>query len=579
LKQALEMADDTFDAVIVGGGTKALILALYLTKYAGMSVGIFEKRHEIGGCLATDETAAPGFRGNTHANIILPWYYLPVWRDFPEFWEYGAQIDQYLASDGASFLNNQTCLVLYSEKHDPSQERSAREIARFSEHDAEQWLKLWGLWQREAAQRVQIDMLFNPAEFRMGPEILERQMAVYVDLTAAGFEPDSLVLAASQVRAAREFWESPELQYCLVRFALTAVIDVNDPGTGAEALGLAATLPTLGFAKGGTHQIAHAAYQILVGSGCKLHTHTGVEKVLVENGRATGIRLEDGSEIGARKLVVSTLNPRQLCFDLIGRDKIGGRLARRLDLLESNFACFMDYLFALQQAPDYAAAAFNPDINQTHWLGLAESADPMHVARECHYRRLAQWPPLADYNPVIWCNSLADPTYAPGNMHIAVHEQLGPAASEHTEQEWLEIRERYGDELIGLWQKHAPNITRDNIIACHPNTPYDNLRMRNLEPDGSNAIIDCAPYQRYENRPVPELANHRTPVERLYATGSCWHPGANASSAEAYNCYKIIATDLGLGKPWEEPGKEEPDSLVEQLRVVKKRVAGASETG
>ncbi len=79
------MPDETFDAVIVGGGTKALFLAMYLTKYAEMSVGIFERRHEIGGCLATEEIAAPGFRGNTHASIQLPWYYLPLWRDWPEF--------------------------------------------------------------------------------------------------------------------------------------------------------------------------------------------------------------------------------------------------------------------------------------------------------------------------------------------------------------------------------------------------------------------------------------------------------------------------------------------------------------
>ena len=52
------MADETFDAVIVGGGTKALFLAMYLIKYANMSVGIFERRHEIGGCLATEEIAA-----------------------------------------------------------------------------------------------------------------------------------------------------------------------------------------------------------------------------------------------------------------------------------------------------------------------------------------------------------------------------------------------------------------------------------------------------------------------------------------------------------------------------------------
>src|SRR4030042_2723526 len=111
------MADQTYDAVIVGGGNKALLLALYLIKYAGMSVGIFERRHEIGGCLCTEEICAPGFRGNPHANIILPWYYAPIYRDFPEFWDYGAQTDQYRVADGAVFQNNGTCLTISSEHH------------------------------------------------------------------------------------------------------------------------------------------------------------------------------------------------------------------------------------------------------------------------------------------------------------------------------------------------------------------------------------------------------------------------------------------------------------------------------
>ena len=36
------MHDESFDAVIIGGGSKALYVAMYLVKYAGMSVGIFE---------------------------------------------------------------------------------------------------------------------------------------------------------------------------------------------------------------------------------------------------------------------------------------------------------------------------------------------------------------------------------------------------------------------------------------------------------------------------------------------------------------------------------------------------------
>ena len=39
------MADKSFDVIIVGGGNKGLVAGMYLQKYGGLSVGIFEKRH------------------------------------------------------------------------------------------------------------------------------------------------------------------------------------------------------------------------------------------------------------------------------------------------------------------------------------------------------------------------------------------------------------------------------------------------------------------------------------------------------------------------------------------------------
>src|SRR5512137_1857814 len=204
------MADLTFDAVIIGGGNKALLLAMYLMKYAGMSVGIFERRHEIGGCLATEETSAPGFRGNTHANIILPLYYLPVWRDFTDFWEYGGRWDQHLCSDGFVFRNNGTALGIYSTKYDPEQQRSAEQIARFSKRDAEKWLKLSALQRSKEYWTYQADLLFNPAEDRAAPEILNRQVELYPKLVEAGFVPDALALSASSMRMVKEWFESAE---------------------------------------------------------------------------------------------------------------------------------------------------------------------------------------------------------------------------------------------------------------------------------------------------------------------------------------------------------------------------------
>ena len=567
------MADASYDAVIIGGGNKGLLLAMYLIKYGGMSVGIFERRHEMGGCLSTEESAAPGFLGNTHANMILPMFYLPVWRDFPDFWEYGCRWDQHLCSAGFVFKNNETALSIYSLKYDPMQERTAQQIARFSGKDAERWLKLSALGRCEEYWRVQADMMFNPAEFRTAPEILNRQIEVFPKLVEAGFTPDSLVLTASSKRMVEEWFESPELQSCILRFAVSSVNDINEPGFGAYAMGFAAYLPSVGFTPGGTHQIAHAAHQMLAQMGCKFFTHAEVEKVVIENGAAKGIKLMNGSQVKANKIVVSAgLTPHQLCFDLIGREYIDPVLTKRVELLDIDFSCVMTYSFAVHEAPQYKAETFNPDIHECEWLGMQSDPSPDRIARECMHIKMGKWPPLEDYAPTVCCNSLADPAYAPPGKHVLRNEQLAPPATKHTEKEWLEIKERYADELIRIWQDYAPNMTWDNVIGVDTNSPYDNLRMKNLAPNGATAGVDRNYWQVDANRPTPELANHRTPIKNLYATGGAWHLGASAGSSESYNCYKIIAKDLNLAKPWEESDKKEPDSLVEEVHKVMKRV-------
>ncbi len=42
------MSDASYDAIIIGGGNKGLILAMYLARYGGIKVGVFERREEAG---------------------------------------------------------------------------------------------------------------------------------------------------------------------------------------------------------------------------------------------------------------------------------------------------------------------------------------------------------------------------------------------------------------------------------------------------------------------------------------------------------------------------------------------------
>jgi len=199
----------------------------------------------------------------------------------------------------------------------------------------------------------------------------------------------------------------------------------------------------------------------------QFHINKEVEKVIIENATAKGIRLNDGTEIGARKLIVSTLNPNQLVFDLIGREHVEDKLARRVELLENVFGCIMWYSFAVHEKPRYRAGAFNPDINETEWLGLQPDPDPIHIARECRHAKLLQWPPPKDdYCPTVWCNSMVDPSYAPEGKHVLQNEQLGPPASMFSEKQWLEIGEQYARDLVDLWKDYAPNMTWDIFSSC-----------------------------------------------------------------------------------------------------------------
>ncbi len=145
-----------------------------------------------------------------------------------------------------------------------------------------------------------------------------------------------------------------------------------------------------------------------------------------------------------------------------------------------------------------------------------------------------------------------DKLRAPAGKRTVSTEQFALPANALTERQWLDFKKSHAQAVIKLWQEYAPNMTWDNVIGYLPRTPYDACELANMAPTGNTGIIDRGiPSQLGRNRPIPELARHRTPIENLYATGSAWHPHGQGACWQGYNCYKIIAEDLGLGKPWE----------------------------
>ncbi len=510
------MADASYDAIIVGGGTKALIVGMYLAKYGGMEVAIFEKRHEVGGGWCTDEGPAPGFLADYHATALGRTYQIPIEHDFPQWKELGGEYIPIPLGSGAIFKEDNSCLICYSRALDPEFERTAKEIARFSERDADTWVRvsknLRPLW------RAYLEWVYNPPPPPGEPDALHRLL---LDPNS-GFDP--IWAVKSPLGILQDLFESDQVIAMLLRNVLsTRGVFPDQAAAGFEVpfLAISSYTGTHAGLRGGTHQWAHAATKIILQNGGKIFTAHEVDKVTIENGKAKGIHLTNGTEVEARRLVVSTLDPYNLCFQLIGKEHFNRQILRRVEKLERRTTTITWYTWAVHELPKYIAADFNSDVNNASYLMLI-SKDTEALIRERATLRLGKMP--EDLQLSIGAHSMGDETRVPEGKSSILTEQFVLPADALSEGEWTEYKSYHAAQIMDLWQKLAPNMTWDNVIGYIPLTPYDHCKLANMAPTGNWAIIDHNPSQVGRFRPIPELANYRTPVENLYATGSAWHP-------------------------------------------------------
>jgi len=320
------MADASFDVVIVGGGCKGLALACYLAKYGGMSVGIFERRHELGLGVYSLESPAPGFTANhcSHWHSARSYYGI-FQEDFPEAVDYGLQYKPMLLTFGQYFIEDDSWIGTYHPHFDPTGERTAELWARFSEKDAEKWLylhdKIKKYW-----EPAMWEYMHTPAPPPGIPSALTR-LALFSNPEETGFNPQWVMMAPYQVY--QDMFESPECQLAWARFVWSATAAPDAWAMGMIAAGvLIICLQGADVLPGGSHTVAHVEQKIILENGGKIFANSEVKKILVENGRAKGIRLADGTEIEAKQ----ALCPQ--CGKPAGEGKFCGNCGASLALIK-----------------------------------------------------------------------------------------------------------------------------------------------------------------------------------------------------------------------------------------------------
>jgi beta-carotene ketolase (CrtO type) len=554
------MADASYDAVVIGGGPNGLTLACYLAN-AGMEVAVLERQHELGGGACGEELPLPGFLSNPCANFHA-FFRSPPWRDF-KLWEKGAK---YIFSElaPAALFDDGTCLQGYpimevvdplttEDRYSPGNvERNLKEIARFSQRDAETGSILIEKYLRKWHDAYWEWALSPPAPWGE-KDAIERLLDDPVD----GIDPMYQMMTCKEV--AYDLFESKELRTRFMRSALSStgcypgdVMHVADAIDRFRVI-LSVSSPAA-FPASGTHTIAHALQKALTEMGGKFFVHHEVDRILIDNGAANGVRLVDGTEIEAKKLVVSDVDPNQTLLRFVGEDNISPQLARRVRNFSYDRANLFWVHVAIHELPKYKAADFNPDCLRASKVEYLPK-DSEALAEKHQMEIFSQGIPEKLYL-LVGIDSMVDKTRAPEGKHNVLFEQFAAPARYFSEREWLRMKKEIVAEIVRQWQWYAPNMTWDNVIGAYANTPLD-VANRNINMlEGSWSVGAHTASQMGRFRPCPELSRYQVPnINNLYLCGAGQHYGGTMSGRSGYNCYKVIAQDLGLPKVWEEKGR------------------------
>ncbi|GAA1032200.1 NAD(P)/FAD-dependent oxidoreductase [Virgisporangium ochraceum] len=535
-----------YDAVVLGGGHHSTIIAPYLAR-AGMSVAVFERGGRFGGAAMSGKGPLTGFRMNLYSHWTR-FYSHPAYRDF-NLYDEGLR---YAFPEGneAMVFDDRTAFVGYSaarvvddrgtqEPWPEGVKRTEEAIRRFSDADADTYLRIHDAYTNGLKQA------FGAHRFTAPPPWGVK------DPLEAHLSPDGLIQPVHQFMSLRQlaydFFESDELRTLFMRAATTSTGCYGDDVPGLQGLvhvlGLTLSLEPAAIAIGGTQAITDALVSAGRRRGVEYFGKAPVTGILTRNGRASGIRLASGDVVEA-DLVVSGLGLPQTLLTLASGVSLPRRTANRLRNVHYDRGQLAWINVAVHEAPDYASAVGDPGVGaqprlywgpkDPDWLGSRYQAEIFTRGHSSRFFALSS------------TDTLWDPSRAPEGKHVVGVEEFVAPLRFFDRQQWKAIEKSVVDLLVESWPTYAPNMTRDNIAGVHILLPRD---IQATHPDmieGGYSQGTTMASQSGRFRPVPELSGYRTVLPNLYNCSSSMHSGSGIGRGSSLNCWRAIATDLGI---------------------------------
>jgi phytoene dehydrogenase-like protein len=502
------------DAVIVGAGPNGLVAANMLLD-AGWSVEVLEGAEGPGGAVRTAELTEPGFRHDLGSAFYPLAAASPILRRL--------QLERF----GLRWIRPEIPVA-----HVDGQDRVAavhRDPAETSAcldawcpGDGDGWQRLYGRWTAADGQFVRA--LLDPfPPVRAGAALARR-------LGRRGLLELGRLAVIPVRRLAEEEFRGDGGPLLLAGNALHADLMPESAGSGIFGWLLASLAQDVGFPipEGGAGRLTDALVGRLHAAGGVLRCRQTVTAIEIAGGRATGVVLESGEQVHARRAVLADVGAPALYRRLVGLAHLPDTLAADLDRFQWD-AATVKVDWALGRPVPWRAST-------------ARRAGTVHVAPSLDHltdwsAALAKGQVPAEPFLLVGQQSLADPTRCPAGAatlwaytHVprTVRSDAGPdgITGSWTSHECAAMADRIERAI----EERAPGF-RSSIRARHVSSPAD---LEAMDPNLVGGAIGGGTAQIHQQlvfRPVLGTGRAETPIRSLFLASASAHPGGGVHGA------------------------------------------------
>jgi len=550
--------DERYDIIIIGGGPNGMTAAAYLAK-CGLSVCVLEERVECGGACETVEPI-PGVRIYPHAMLM---YAAPApGFEQLELHKYGFRMTWNPVDVMKSLAAGST---------------TTEGVVPITEKDMMGFAKLGGLLGQPPFTKELMRATFwcppHPPDVEVTdentpymqvykkyqPDVWTHELREWTmfDLMDEYFESEPFkvtVAFAAWASGAAGHWEGVAIPALLCDQLLIM------PNTGK-----------LSAPRGGLHGYFHAIHRCAVANGTVVRTACPVDEIIVQDGRAVGVRLRETAAIGGRKIwankaVIAAIDYMQTFIKMLGREHLDpGFIQKVKDISLKNGTLYVSTFHTrkpIQWNTKFKAMVENEvgvaGPNKIPFGGVYPSD-----SRELYYENVADCDarktnPSLPPEKLMWFltpSQAFNPTDCQGyypNGHISAAFEVNVPVPEY-QVEGVDAQDKEKAKLDAYMRKafsQALEGLEDNNILHHWSATGREVEFRNTGLIGGTwcGSRHCSD-QSWTRRPIPELARYRTPIEGLYTCHqTTGHPGALCLMAIPYNLMHVLIED-GIAEP------------------------------